>query len=399
MPASTSISIPWRMDFQACPDARRGLNGRRTTFSDRPKNDGWAWKRVLLLGVTLGFLAGCQKTDDIVRYTVAKQPGSQGVADTVENKEEEWIPGQLLGAIIPQGGKTWFFKLTGPVEPVKSHLEPFLKFVKSIRLSETGPEWSLPDGWEQLPGTKIRFATLKIATENKPLELSVIPLPTVPGDFDDYLLSNVNRWREQIRLGPISKDELPSKTMKVELEGTSAWLVIYEGLITDSGTGAAPFAGRQPLRREAPSARAGQESLPFTCQVPEGWQTGQANQMQLAAYQVRDGERQVAISVSTARGDLASNINRWREQVHLAPVGAANLEKELQKITVDGREGVFVELVGPETDPKRETLLGVIVAVQGEQWFFKLKGDVMLAARERERFEAFVQSIRFRGTK
>ena len=344
-------------------------------------------------------LAGCQRPDDIVRYTVARSREVHSPASTAANDDGVWVPGQLLGAIVPQGQQTWFFKLTGRLELVKPQLEPFLAFMKSVRLTDKGPEWALPEGWEQLPGSDIRFATLKIPTEKKPLEMTVIPLPTGPGDAEDYLLDNVNRWRDQLRQEPISKAELPDRTVKIELGETPAWLVNFEGQVREGGTAMPPFAGRQPPRAEVASPGTKEGTLPFTCDVPESWQPAQANAMQLVAYEVGAGKRKVTISLSSAGGNLAGNINRWREQVHLAPLEGAELGKTLQEITVDGQTGVFVEFVGPEADPKREALLGVIVAAQGGQWFIKLKGDVELATQEKARFEEFVHSIRFRGGK
>ncbi|MGE5193959.1 MAG: hypothetical protein ACM3U2_15805 [Deltaproteobacteria bacterium] len=344
---------------------------------------------------------GCQKADDIERYTVARPPQvATRSLDAAEAAENEAIPGQLLGAIVPEGKMTWFFKLTGPIETVKPLMEPFLKFAQSIRLTNKGPEWALPEGWEQLPGSSMRFATLKIPTEGKPLELSVIPLPTAEGDFDAYLLSNVNRWRDQLQLAPISKDELADKVVKIDLAGTPAWLVNYEGRLTkQGGMGGAPFAGRPPSRSKAPRADTPRDSLPFACTVPEGWQPAQANAMQLAAYQVRDGKERVEVSVSTAGGDLAGNINRWRGQIQLPPLDPGRLQDEVQKVTIDGHEGSLVFLTGPEEAQPRQALFGAIVEAEGRQWFIKVKGDAELAAREKAHFEEFVQSIRFRGEK
>jgi hypothetical protein len=120
-----------------------------------------------------------------------------------------------------------------------------------------------------------------------------------------------------------------------------------------------------------------------------------AGQFQIAAYEVRDGDRQLAISVSSAGGELAANVNRWRQQVQLPELKVADLEKEMRKFKVDGRDGTYVEAIGPETAKSRETILGVVVEAQGLQWFLKLKGDFELAAREKPHFEKFVQSIRF----
>jgi hypothetical protein len=351
---------------------------------------------LLLLALALSSFAGCRKPDEIVTYTVAKPTQHLAGTDSLESLKEEGTPDQLLGVIIPQGKMTWFFKLTGRVETVKSQVESFLKFVESIRITEKGPQWVLPEGWEEQPGVEMRYATLKIATEGEPLEVSVIPLPTAPGSQDAYLLSNVNRWRDQLQLEPIAANDLPEKVVKIDLGGTPAWLVNCVGRLKDQPMGGGPFARQPAPRKETPPAAPAQGSLPFSCMIPEGWQPALANSMQLAAYEVRDDDRQVAISVSTAGGNLAGNINRWREQVQLAPLDAATLEKELRQIKVDGNDGFSVALVGPEEARRRESILGVVVKAQGRQWFIKLKGDADLAAREMQHFEEFVQSIRFR---
>ncbi len=319
--------------------------------------------------------------------------------DAADPAKNETIAGQLLGAIVPQGKTTWFFKLTGPVANVHPLVERFAEFARSIRFTDKGPEWSLPEGWEQQAGSSMRFATLRIPAEGEPLELTVIPLPTPGDDFEASLLSNVNRWREQLQLPPVSRDELPDHVEKIDLVEMPAWLVNYEGRLSKKGAmGAAPFAGRRSSRREAaPPGRNSPNSLPFTCSVPEGWRAVQENAMQIAAYEVGDGDQQAEISVSVAGGELAANINRWREQVHLPPLEAAELKSSLRSIDVDGHTGVIAEFAGPESDSRRESLLGVIVTVGRQQWFIKLRGDSQVVAREKVHFEEFVRSIRFRN--
>jgi hypothetical protein len=139
-----------------------------------------------------------------------------------------------------------------------------------------------------------------------------------------------------------------------------------------------------------------ERSLPFTAEIPEGWTALKAGPMQTALYTVRDGDRKLAVSVSTAGGDLSTNVNRWRDQVHLDSLPEAELGRAMRKITVDGNEAIAVEFVGTDDKKQPETILGVIVEARGRQWFIKLKGDADLAAREKEHFDEFVQSIRFR---
>jgi hypothetical protein len=370
-----------------------------------------AWLLTFVIAASALILAGCQKPDEISRYTVAKPPprankpvDSLGVASQVSNGDQNDIvlsadegegQDQLLGAIVPHGKMTWFFKLTGPSPAVDTQKKPFAMFLGSIKFSDKGPDWALPEGWEEEPGSNMRFATIRIAAAEGPLEMSVIPLPTGEGSFDAYLLSNVNRWRGQFGLGPISQDQLAEQAHKIDVNDESIWLVSFEGRMTQSGMGAAPFAGKSPA---SPRARAAPDRNrpPFDCEIPEGWSAAPAGQFQEAVFEVRDDDRQVTISVSSAGGDLAANVNRWRQQVQLPPLAAADFEKEVHSIKVDGNAGTYVEAIGPDTAEPRETILGVIVEAQGRQWFLKLKGDAELAAREKPRFEKFVESIRFR---
>ena len=41
-----------------------------------------------------------------------------------------------------------------------------------------------------------------------PLELTATPLKMSGGDFNDYVLANVNRWRQQLGLPTTSKTKL-----------------------------------------------------------------------------------------------------------------------------------------------------------------------------------------------
>jgi hypothetical protein len=289
---------------------------------------------------------------------------------------------------------TWFFKLTGPADAVEPQMNSFMSFLKSIRFSDKNPNWSLPEGWKEKPGSEMRFATIQIATDGKPLELSVIPLPTAEGSLNDYLLSNVNRWRGQLGLDPHSPEEFADRVEKLELNDGPAWIVRFVGHQTGQPMGATPFAGKGMPPRESAGPSVAPSDLPFEAEIPAGWTAGKAGMMQLAVYEVRDGSRQTAISVSTAGGDLTDNVNRWRGQVQLPPLKHVELAKELRPIKIGELMGTWVEAVGPA-----ETILAVVVEAQGKQWFIKLKGDAELAEREKPQFEKFVQSLKFRGAR
>jgi len=89
-------------------------------------------------------------------------------------------------------------------------------------------------------------------------------------------------------------------------------------------------------------------------------------------------------------GPLLPNVNRWRGQIGLQPIGADELPEIVGKLEVGGMEADLVELVGEE-----ESILGVIAEQGTQTWYFKLKGNKELAAREKENFLSLVRSVRF----
>jgi len=150
-----------------------------------------------------------------------------------------------------------------------------------------------------------------------------------------------------------------------------------------------PIAG--PTTSAAPKSSAGGK---LRYEAPASWTAGTPNAFSLAAFKATADGKQVDITVSSAGGDLHSNVNRWRGQIGLPPVDRAELAKTAQKIETFGTSGDFVELIGPEGADKRRTILGVRVDAGEGTLFVKLIGDSELAAREKSNFEAFVKSLR-----
>jgi len=93
------------------------------------------------------------------------------------------------------------------------------------------------------------------------------------------------------------------------------------------------------------------------------------------------------------------NVNRWRGQVRLPPIDAAQVAKDVKKIDTLGVQGDYVELVGSVMTStgisKPATILGVAAKVDDRQYFVKLTGDPELAQREKANFESFVKSLKF----
>lgn len=72
-------------------------------------------------------------------------------------------------------------------------------------------KWTLPTGWTEGEAGGMRYATLKPPIQGK-VEATVVVLPGTAGGE----LSNVNRWRGQIGLGPIDEKALATARKAVK---------------------------------------------------------------------------------------------------------------------------------------------------------------------------------------
>src|SRR5262249_55002554 len=76
----------------------------------------------------------------------------------------------MLAAIIPQGEKTWFFKLTGPAEDIAAHRDAFRKFLTSVHFVDGEPRYEPPADWQPQGKSAMRFETFKISAASEPLQ-------------------------------------------------------------------------------------------------------------------------------------------------------------------------------------------------------------------------------------
>lgn len=342
---------------------------------------------------------GCARDDVIRRYRVAKQApsGESRSGDTVKAT----VPDRLFGALIPQGERTWFLKVIGRAEILDKEIEKYRSFVESVRFSEgdgARPTWELPGGWQELPGSGMRYATLKFGPSDDPCELTVTSLPTPAGSATEYVLANINRWRQQMALPPIRMEQLPAHVELISLGGSTATVVSFLGHRRDDGTMGPPHAGSRtsaPAQEKPP----GERISPLTYARPEGWTEVRVSGMRKAAFRVTDKKEQAEITVidlAVSAGDLLPNVNRWRQQIQLEEITEEQLAAERKEIEVGHTKGDYIELTGPENAEPRQSIVAVIVVDSGRAWFFKLQGSVQLVEREKERFESFVQSVEFR---
>lgn len=360
----------------------------------------------VLLLLAMATVAGCRPAEGIDNYQTLKYEELQkaGGGTLVENAAvpaADAKPQRMLGAILPQGDQLWFFKVMGEPQAVAPLTTAWRELLKSVTFpSSDSPTWTLPEGWRASDRSHpLRFATL-LAGE-PPLEITISALSKGDGDLEPALMANINRWRGQLGLSPLSDGQLAQESETLETPAGKLVLVDLEGLSAGGGMGSAPFAGgmgRGTLPPGAADRNAPPSNLKYD--TPEGWTPGRAGGLRKAAFVVTAAELgKVEITVidlpREAGGDRLANVNRWRMQIGLKDLEASELPASLKKIPVGDLEGDYCTLIGDPNAERPQSILGVLVDHGELTWFIKLQGDAKLAEREQSHFEAFAKSLKF----
>jgi len=131
--------------------------------------------------------------------------------------------------------------------------------------------------------------------------------------------------------------------------------------------------------------------------APAHWTAKPASAMRKGSYAITDDTGATAdLSITAFPGDVGgdlANVNRWRGQLQLPPLAAAELASATTHLDANDLHFTTVDFTGgPGATPQR--VLGAIVPVGNATWFFKLTGPAALVAREQAAFASFLQTIR-----
>lgn len=148
---------------------------------------------------------------------------------------------RIFGGIFPVNGETWFFKMIGPDDLVESQRDAFKQFLHSVHSAGAAPmpvsvgtstnaptpppiepalgaalQYILPPNWQEKPLSPMRLASFNAsAPSGKQADISVVALPGMAGGD----LANVNRWRDQVKLGPVDEQVLRQTAQHVKVNG------------------------------------------------------------------------------------------------------------------------------------------------------------------------------------
>jgi len=309
-------------------------------------------------------------------------------------------------------------------------------------------KYTLPTGWKEKAPTQLRVASFDISENDKAVDVSVIPLgPMSGGDA-----ANVNRWRGQVGQSPLDESALDKTAEAVKVGDQDAKLYDIAGtepgsgdeeriigaiLHTDISTwyfkmmGDAPLAeknkaafiaflksvefdkiappstmdlGQLPASHPAipgmaPQVATASAGATPTWTVPGDWMAGEPSQFVLAKFNIQGtGEATAATTVSELDGDgggLLANVNRWRGQLGQAPISDDDAAK-LPTVDASGTKAVMADFTGTDARTgKTARMVGVVLPLGSQTWFYKLMGDPDLVGRQKDAFIKFVQSAQY----
>ena len=177
-----------------------------------------------------------------------------------EPLNDEKHPTRIFVATFVRDNTSWFFKMTGADSLVSEQKPVFLQFLNSISFHDHGtpkdlasaPQppnsnvkevprtateptktvWNAPPTWQEAPPTqmlKAKFLATGDAGAKAEITVSVFP-----GDVGGPL-ANVNRWRNQIGLGPVEQSELEKLVSPLDVTIGKAMLVDMTGNKSSGG--------------------------------------------------------------------------------------------------------------------------------------------------------------------
>lgn len=342
----------------------------------------------LCVVVSIALFTGCTEPEAIVTYEVPKtdslqlEPNSQRPSSDADSTAK--TPKRMLAAMILHEGASWSFKaFAAPEDFPDDAAKEFARFVSTLTFTDR-PNWQLSDRWTERPGGGMRLATLQL----EGLEFTVIRLP-VRSPEDSYLLSNVNRWRDQVGLAGISQAEFASTTQSLATQDElKATIVDITGMAGSKPM--RPMAGLGPMqgtpRDEKPESDS-KRPTGFSATTPSGWKESKPGMMQKAVYLIEADGKTAKASVSTAGGDVLQNINRWRGQVGLSPLASRD-DGDIKTQTISSQPSLYCEMHGDD-----QSIVVAMTPADKPTWFFKLMGDPDVVRAETETFQTFLKSV------
>ncbi len=135
-------------------------------------------------------------------------------------------------------------------------------------------------------------------------------------------------------------------------------------------------------------------SAPIHWTLPDGWKQMPPDGIRRASFEISTANGGIAnVAITSFPGSVGTelgNVNRWRGELGLEPIGESDLASE--PVTVDSFQGKLYDMTGA----KARTVVAEIPC-NGNSWFIKLRGDTAAVTAAKPVFLEFLKTIYFGG--
>jgi hypothetical protein len=169
-------------------------------------------------------------TTSIGDVTVVDLAGLPNGADPAKD-------GRIIAGMTSSGGSTLFFKIRGNAALTESQKSNFIKWVAAVCNGQGGTKspqtanamppaenssnpqikWQAPAGWSEVPPSSMRYASFSAGANENKVDISIVTFPGEGGSDAD----NVNRWRQQISLPPMSSAGVATQIAPLKTDDTT----------------------------------------------------------------------------------------------------------------------------------------------------------------------------------
>ena len=132
------------------------------------------------------------------------------------------------------------------------------------------------------------------------------------------------------------------------------------------------------------------DPIPFRWKVPAEWAEAENDQFSAMAWTAgpKSDPARITVSGLSAASGLEAQIVRWRGQLKLPEMAAAEVMKSVEDVMLQGATGKWCAFANDT-----ESILGMIVPHQDKLWIIKYRSGIDTAAKERDVFRSFCESL------
>jgi hypothetical protein len=317
-------------------------------------------------------------------------------------------PRRILGAVVPLESGCYFLKATDTPERIQPLVADFYSIVTEFAIDPaTGkPKMKLPDGWVMNPRNDIAMAEFvsPAATGNVKFTVTVLAMPSAD-QWQGYLLSNINRWRGQVKLPDITEATLNDELISVNRPESILPGYIFDAVGNGSGAMGGPStpttSERPPSSTATSSSQKDEPKKPqLNYQLPEGWETAPGTPFRLATFAIASPDGDGEVTVSMALENPMGNTMMWYQQIsresdpEKVKAMAESTVAKAEKITAPLGEGVLYTIRDSEQVDAPMLLVASVPSGREElHVFVKLRGPAKLVDAQRGNLMQFVQSL------